>query len=393
MKKSFFAVAALSMFASAAQAESSVTLFGLLDTGFNYVSNVKSPEGDGKSKMSFAGASMQGSHWGLRGTQDLGSGLKAVFALESGFDVNNGEQLQNKKIFGRQAFVGIGSDFGTITIGRQYDSIADFVSPLTAAGFASPSTTDGRWAGSYAAHPGDIDNFNNSRRLDKSIKYTSNNYQGLSFGGAYVLDGVPGHVSGNQIWSAGVGYANGPVTLGAAYLNAKTPASSYFWDEDQAGKLATNPIYGDYANAKTLQIIGAGGMFDFGGLTAGVNYSRTELKNSVIAINGGTITATPIFQNAEANLAYRFTPGLVGLVAYDYTWTNKINENKARYHQVTVSLTQALSKSVSVYGLAAYQKANGNYASGKPVVAAINGADPSTKNSQTLVNAGLRVMF
>ncbi len=401
MKKSLFALAALGVFASAAQAESSVTLFGLIDTGLNYVSNVQTADGSGKSKAAFAGASMQGSSWGLRGAQNLNNGLTAVFVLESGFDANTGEQLQNKKIFGRQAFVGLTGNFGTVTIGRQYDSIADFVSPLTAAGLASPWTKAGLvgGGGAHAAHPGDIDNFNNSRRMDKSIKYTSHSYEGLSFGGTYVLDGVPGHLSGNQIWSVGTGYVNGPVAVGAAYLNAKTPANSFFYDEDQAGRLAGNPIYGAYANAKNLQIMSAGGTFDFGVLTTGLNYSRTQFKDSNINLGPGQdgqdvhLSASPLFQNAEANLTYKFAPDLVGLVAYNYTWTNKINSNKTKYQQVTVSLTHYLSRSVSLYGLAAYQKANGKYASGQSAVAAINGVDPSAKNSQTFLSAGMRMMF
>jgi len=198
MKKSLLALAALGAFASAAQAESSVTLFGLIDTGVNYVNNVQTTEKGGKSQVNLSSGGLQGSRWGLRGSQDLGNGLKAVFTLESGFDVNTGTQSQGNRIFGRQAFAGLSGDFGTVTIGRQYDSIADFVSPLAASG---------RWEGSFAAHPGDIDNFNNTRRINNSIKYTSNSYEGLTFGGLYSLGGIAGQRSANQVWSAGVAYA------------------------------------------------------------------------------------------------------------------------------------------------------------------------------------------
>lgn len=384
MKKTLLTLATLSVFASDVQAESNVTLYGLIDTGINYVNNVQANDGSGKSKINFASGGMKGSRWGLRGIQDIGNGLKAVFMLENGFNIDTGESLQSQKIFNREAFVGLSGDFGTVTLGRQDDAVADFVGPLTAAR---------RWGGPHAAHPGDIDNLNNSRSTDKSIKYTSNRYDGLSFGSLYSLGGVAGHCGENQIWSVGVSYAHGPIILGAAYLNAKTPATSFFYDEDQAKRLTSNPIYGHYAKAKTLQIMGAGGTFDFGVLTVGLNYSRTEFKNSAINIDDKTITATPTFQNTEANLAYHFAPDLVGLVAYSYTWTNKINANKAKYQQVTASLTQSLSKSVSLYSLVAYQKASGKYASGQPVVAAINGVSPSTKNSQAFVGAGLKVLF
>ncbi len=373
MKKSLLALAALGAFASAAQAESSVTLFGLIDTGVNYVNNVVDTDAKTSgSRFNLSSGGLQGSRWGLRGTQDLGNGLKAVFTLESGFDVNNGESLQDNRIFGRQAFAGLSGDFGTVTIGRQYDSIADFVSPLAASG---------RWEGSFAAHPGDIDNLNNTRRINNSVKYTSNSYDGLSFGGLYSLGGTAGRRSDNQIWSAGIGYNNGPIALGAAYLNAKTPANSFFTKGEQ--DVVKNPIVGAFANAKTLQIIAAGGTFDFGALTAGVNYSNTQFRG-VKVLDGANAT----FQNAEANLAYHFAPDLIGMVSYDYTWSNKLDDKKVKLHQVNVSLSQDLSKSVEVYVLGAYQKAKGDAAR-----AFISGVGLSDKDTQALVRAGLRVAF
>ncbi len=369
MKKSLLALAALGAFASAAQAESSVTLFGLIDTGINYVNNVATNDG-GKSQLKLTSGGLQGSRWGLRGAQDLGNGLKAIFTLESGFDVNNGTQSQENRIFGRQAFVGLSGDFGTVTIGRQYDSIADFVSPLAASG---------RWEGSFAAHPGDLDNFNNTRRVNNSIKYVSNSYEGLSFGGLYSNNGTAGKRSDGQIWSAGVGYANGPIALGAAYLNAKNPGESFFVPDDKK-----SPMFAGLTSAKTLQIIAAGGTFDFGALTAGVNYSNTQFKGIKDPQLNGNVT----LQNAEANVAYHFAPDLVGMVSYDYTWTGKIQNKKAKFHQVNVSLSQDLSKSVEVYVLGAYQKASGD-----SNVANISGVGPSSKDTQALVRAGIRVAF
>ncbi len=383
MKKPLLALAALSALTNDVRAESGVTLYGLIDTSINYASNVKTADG-GQSKLNFASGGMKGSRWGIRGRRELGNGLQAIFMLENGFNVNTGAPLQNQKLFDRQASVGLKGDFGTATAGRLDDSVADFVGSLTAAR---------RWGGPHAAHPGDIDNFNNTRSMDTSLKYVSNSYEGLSFGGLYALGGKPGHTAGNQVWSAGAGYANAWFTLGVGYLNAKTPATSFFNDESQAKRLTNNPIYGDYTKAQTLQISGAGGTFDIGALTAGLNYSRIEFKNAAITVDDKTITATPIFQNTEANLAYHFTLDLVGLVAYTYTWTNKINHNRAQYQQLTASLTQALSKSVSLYGLVAYQKASGHYASGKPVVAAIKGVDPSANSSQAFVGVGIRAWF
>ncbi|RAF76601.1 porin, partial [Burkholderia multivorans] len=87
-------------------------------------------------------------------------GLKAIFTLENGFDVNSGRLGQGSLMFGRQAYVGLSSPYGTVTLGRQYDSVVDFVGPLEAGD---------QWGGYIAAHPGDLDNFNNAYRVNNAI--------------------------------------------------------------------------------------------------------------------------------------------------------------------------------------------------------------------------------
>src|ERR1700722_20354845 len=126
MKK--FALSSLSLAllgaAGAAHAQSSVTLYGVLDDSIQYVNNVN-VSGSNKSSVGLAAGNLQGNRWGLKGTEDLGGGLKAVFQLENGFSPNSGAMGSyngSSKLFGRQAFVGLSSDqFGTVTIGRQYD--------------------------------------------------------------------------------------------------------------------------------------------------------------------------------------------------------------------------------------------------------------------------------
>ena len=125
MKKSLLALVALGAFAGAAHAQSSVTLYGIIDEGFIFNNNAK-----GGHLYGLSSGVMQGSRFGLRGTEDLGGGLKAIFVLENGFDVNSGRLGQGGLMFGRQAYVGLSSQFGTVTLGRQYDSVVDYVGPL-----------------------------------------------------------------------------------------------------------------------------------------------------------------------------------------------------------------------------------------------------------------------
>ncbi|WP_143281835.1 porin, partial [Caballeronia humi] len=172
MKKhsySLCAIAASSAFATAAYGQSSVTLYGIIDAGFNYQSNA-----NGGRLFAMTSGVNQGSRFGLLGSEDLGGGLKAIFRLENGFDVTNGRLGQGGLMFGRQAYVGLSNPYGTLTFGRQYDSLIDF---------GSQYSVSNQWGGYISAHPGDLDNFNYSFRSNNAVKFTSANYAGFSFGG------------------------------------------------------------------------------------------------------------------------------------------------------------------------------------------------------------------
>lgn len=387
MKKSLLALAALGAFAGAAHAQSSVTLYGIIDEGINYNSNA-----GGERLYNLSSGVMQGSRWGLRGTEDLGGGLKAIFVLENGFDVNTGKLGQGGLEFGRQAYVGLSSRaFGTVTLGRQYDSVVDFVGPLEAGD---------QWGGYIAAHPGDLDNFNNANRVNNAIKFTSNNYSGFTFGGLYSLGGVAGNISRNQIWSLGAGYANGPLTLGAGYLNVKNPNLSFYGDGGTvaAGGAAGNnmsgsPVFAGFASAHTLQIIGAGGAYTFGPATVGLTYSNTKFKglgdasSGPIVATGGTAT----FNNGEINFKYQLTPALLLGAAYDYTKGNY--GPGVKYHQGSLGADYFLSKRTDVYVVGIYQKASGTDSTGGDARAAINGLTPSSSDRQATVRIGIRHKF
>ncbi|HEY4804718.1 MAG TPA: porin [Paraburkholderia sp.] len=99
-------------------AQSSVALYGILDTGIEYVTHANR-DGDRLVRMPGITGEMP-SRWGLRGTEQLGGGLSTVFVLESGFNVRGGDSGQGGRLFGRQAWVGLQGPFGTLSFGRQY---------------------------------------------------------------------------------------------------------------------------------------------------------------------------------------------------------------------------------------------------------------------------------
>lgn len=157
------------------QAQSSVTLYGIIDTGIEYVTNVGPHKSSVVREPSLTGSIP--SRWGLRGKEDLGGGLSAIFVLESGFAPSTGALNQGGRLFGRQAYVGLSGRWGTLSLGRQYSQIY----------WALPGDTMG--PNVYAA--GDLDPYLAQPRLDNAVAYSFTS-SGLTVGATYSLgrDGV-----------------------------------------------------------------------------------------------------------------------------------------------------------------------------------------------------------
>ncbi|MCI3207749.1 MULTISPECIES: porin [Pandoraea] len=381
MKKSLLALGVLGAFAGAAHAQSSVTLYGIIDAGLTYNSKEGTLGGNTASKnFKFSNGNLQGSRWGLKGAEDLGGGLKAIFVLENGFNLGSGTLGQNGRMFGRQAYVGLSSaTAGTVTIGRQYDSVVDFVGP-----FASGS----QWGANMGAHPFDNDNLNNSFRINNSVKYTSVNYNGLSAGALYGFSNQSNTGNGtgfanNRAWSVGLGYANGPLSLGAGYLYLSSPGSS-----NGSGVLTTadaNAVMAFNGNATDKAwIASAGGSYAFGPATIGLVYSHSAYNY----ISGGSWK----FDNVEANAKYMLTPALQLGLSYTYTWST-LNQAAGslspKYHQVNAGVDYFLSKRTDTYFVVNWQHANNDAPGG----AALANQPFSTGTNQVAVTAGIRHKF
>lgn len=384
MKKHVISAAALLAFAAPVFAQSSVTLYGVIDEGFNYTSNVN-VNGVGKSNYQLASGFVQGSRWGLRGLEDLGGGLKAIFTLENGFDVNNGRLGQGGRMFGRQAFVGLShAQYGSLTLGRQYDSLVDYLAPLTA---------NGNWGGTLFSHPFDNDNTDNSFRVNNTVKYASPDWNGLQVGGTYSFSNATGF-SNNRQYSIGAAYTLGGLQLAAAYLQANNP-----------GKTAGGAIADNDANftADRLRIFGGGVNYTFGPATVGFVYTKTDVKNPVSTVYLPTATFAGLglsatkFQNFEINGKYQLTPALFIGAQYVYTdgkFDAAAGSVKPKYHTVGLMADYNLSKRTDVYLQGAYQKVagdkTGTIADGGYVV----GTDgPSASANQFAVRAAIRHKF
>ncbi|MDC6176468.1 porin [Ralstonia solanacearum] len=186
------ALAVLALASGAAGAQS-VTLYGLVDTGIEYVSHANS-SGNGLVRIPSVTGTLP-SRWGLRGAEDLGGGVKAVFTLESGFNTDTGTAGQGGRLFGRQAWVGLAGSYGTLTLGRQYSM--SFLS-LGDADLLGPSQ--------YAI--GSLDTYIPNARTDNTVAYKGT-FGGLTAGATYsfgrdAAGGVPasGTCAGEQAGSA-----------------------------------------------------------------------------------------------------------------------------------------------------------------------------------------------
>lgn len=373
-----------------AHAQSSVTLYGLIDNGLTYVNNVQTAPGIGHSLTAMTTGNVVGNRFGLTGAEDLGEDLKAIFKLESGFSGQNGKYQQGGRMFGRQAWVGLSDPLGTITVGRQYDSVIDYLGPRSLAQTAV--------GGQGFAHPFDNDNISDFFRLGNAIKYASPDYYGLTFGGLYALSNQTGAFADNRAYSAGIAYKGGPVSVAASYMQIDKPG------DGALGALDGSSTSGDTTFHSTAQRVwGSGINYTIGHAILGFVWSQTTVAETT-AINIGSSlapaqTGTPTylrFTNYEINARYQLAPDWI--VAASYTLTNGRYSNikieaKPHWNQINLLTSYALSKLTDVYLLAVYQHVNGS--GGTPFNGAfIEGSGGASATSkQFLTTASLRVRF
>ncbi len=276
MKKTLIALAALGAMAGVAQAQSSVTLYGVADAFVGQVTT-KTQVGGAETKLSqnvINGSGLSSSRWGLRGTEDLGGGMSAVFALESGFDISTGANAnpaaQGNTLFGRQAFVGLAGGFGTVSLGRQYTAY-DALRGATNNTYDSNTfaTTGTVWGVG-------VQDYQN--RASNSIAYTSPTVGGVSGGFVYGLgENKTTTASAENSASLHIKYANGPLLVGYAHQREKQVAGSNYFGSTAN---APTPAVG-VATTETRRYNLLGATYDFGvaKLAAGYNTAKNGTRD------------------------------------------------------------------------------------------------------------------
>jgi len=339
---------------SHACAQSSVTLYGIVDQSIRYTTNANAAN-DGSVQM--ANGAITNSRWGLRGTEDLGGGLKAIFRLENGFEPQTG-QMDSGRLFGRYAYVGLSGGFGTLDLGRQ-----------TTEGFNLFGDLDPLTVGNYTANMWPY--FLTQGYASNVVSY-SNQVGGLTVGASYGFGGVPGSLGENSYWGVRSEYSNGSVTLGAVYQQTRDTHNN------------------------SQQMWGAAGRYAIGSASLFLGYlgghdATGQIDQDYLNAPSRTVTYGSFVDNPRKDtigytgLAYQFGTAVTVTGAFYYDSirdVNGISGNSGKRYTGVVEAEYALSKATQIYGTVDY-----NHVSG--------GADTELPGSgnQTGVAVGLRHIF
>lgn len=362
MRTRISVAAALLLASAGACAQSTVTLYGTLDEGLNFTNNAR-----GNSAYQITGSDVATSRWGLKGSEDLGGGLHAVFDLSSAFALEGGQLTYGGRLFGYQSYIGLESDkLGSLTIGRQYDSISDTVGMLAATG---------NWAGYLFAHPVDNDDLDGTYHASNSIKFTSNTYGGFSGTALYGFSNQAGGFAQNRIFTAGLNYTYSTLTVAAAYADLSSPGTT------ANGAVASDDMGFVAANQKTYAV---GANYGIGNATLGVVYTHVAVEQPSASIYLGDLPLSSLhFDNAEFNVRYNVTPELMLGGMYTYTRAKVDqggNDSSLHWNQLGLMAQYSLSKRTQLYTQVVYQKVSGT--SGTPLdFAYIPGSADLSSNS------------
>ncbi|MBB1634064.1 porin [Cupriavidus sp. UME77] len=335
-------LALLPLIPGAAMAQGSVTLYGVVDAGIEYLSHVPNATGGSDSTVRMSTGNLSTSRFGLRGTEDLGNGLKGVFVLENGFDLDTGKVNQGGRLFGRQAFAGLQARYGTLTLGRQQTLLYDLSSAF------DPMVISTRY--SLLMHDKWM-----SGRADNAIKFTGTTggiYYGLLYSTGYDSTAggeIAGASKAGREWSASVGYTNGPLSTRMAYDEVR--GNTVTLQDNRERRAAVAAAYA-ISSVKVL---------------AGYRYYRGDFTTSSLRTN-----------LYWAGLQYQATPGISLTGAAYYT---DVRNSSADPLSFVLSGTYALSKRTDLYTILAYAKNRDGSAMG------LSGFGPSLNaNATTLVN-------
>ncbi|MFM0268166.1 porin [Paraburkholderia sediminicola] len=335
-------------------AQSKVTLYGVLDNGILYTSRTFNPKSgaSGPHQFSDVDGGISGSRIGFAGSEDLGGGAKAIFALESGFDTNNGAfGNSNGNFFGRLAYVGVSSNFGTVKAGVQYSPFA-----------LSIIDTDSRGASYFGAQTviylGGV--FTTALFTPNAVSYTSPLIAGLQGSAMMALGGAAGDFQAGRQYAARLRYEWKDLVVNAALFSGNS-----------GGAAESTPVPTTVA---------------FVGRTIGADY---QLGNAQIRASFTTYKIAGSFDNKvySTGVQYTFTPSLTADAG---AWIIRDSNNTSNHSLLTaVGLYYSLSKRTTLYSQGALVNNHGLLHTG----ISSNGALYEPTGTSTGVMFGIRHKF
>lgn len=303
MKKIYFVLTCLTA-ATAAQAQTSVTIYGVADAGITLENNGGAP---GNIRRLDSGI-LNGSRLGFRGTEDLGGGLSALFLLETGINLDDGTAAQGALAFGRQTWVGLASQAGTLKLGRQ-------LAPV----YANNSVFD-PFADGLAGDTSRLFSYGGFR-INNAITYghEKNGFRGQVL---YGFGEVAGNTAAARSLGAFGGYKSGPVDVVLT------------WQK-------TNNVAGTVGARTTL----LGGNYDFGPVKAYLAYAWNR---------DATATGVPAAGSDTRDALIGLTAP-VGAGSVKLSWIKKTNRTIANANatQIAIGYVHDLSKRTALYTSAA----------------------------------------
>jgi predicted porin len=372
MKKLYAGAAMLAMSATGPVfAQSSITLYGVVDTGLEFITHA-TPQGGTLTRFPSISAGDLPSRWGLRGSEDLGGGLKAVFTLESGFAPGTGTSLQNGRLFGRQSFVGFSGSWGQVTLGRQMN--------MTMWGMGNADVI-----GPADISMGSFDGYLSAARDDNSIAYRGT-FSNFTIGASYSFgrDSQSAGNCGGQL--PGDMVSCRAITAMVKYDDARWGAALIF-DEQRGGPGATAmsvipglPGVAFTKPGSTDRRYQANGYFLLGSVKIAGGWIHREVAGDI--------------QTVRTDLTYLGTSIPYGVWVFDAQVSHIRNHDQdANGTLGEVRANYNLSKRTAVYGLIGYLHNSGKNAVYSVSSSSIVPAMPAPGVGQAEISVGVRHLF
>jgi predicted porin len=373
---------------SSAFAQSSVTLYGIVDEAIRYQTNA-SP--GGHDLVSMTSGPETHSRWGLKGSEDLGDGWAAVFHLENGFEAFDGELHVPNTLFSRQAYVGLSNkEWGSLTFGLQYapayDTLGDLFDPLTVGNY---------WQNSWA-----YNGIGPYLEVNNSVKYQGSFYN-LAIDALYGFSNQAGALGTGSTYAVELTYTYGPAMLNAGFQQVSVPTSAL---GSSTGPNVGSAING--AKSNFMHVSASYKVTEDIRLMAGWLRGQDQTGLTDVYMQQG---GSPTFKGASPNRIddtyyvganWQATTPLLFTFAYYYGQTRNAelldgSLGRGVNQSATILAEYSFTKKSEVYAITDWARGTGAFAADYPGGVNSAGAPTNTigRTNQLGVAIGIRKMF